>query len=231
MAAPMLTNTATSKKSLKYALFSNFLVVLLIAIVTLTLIHNKSGVDIISSPLLVTKCLSVWFIFVHLVLNFTFHSPIKEMQKYKPSILLKTLGRGLIVSSVGVVLFHCLAVLFGAPFFDKTAETFHFAMLLASTTVLPAVVHLGPSIEVWIKVFIFQSLDTVQEIAVFYSVVCSLLGSWCGAAPIPLDWDRPWQAWPITCVLGAILGHCAGLLMATLYLWQQWYRGNKSKLV
>ena len=32
-------------------------------------------------------------------------------------------------------------------------------------------------------------------------------GTWFGAFPIPLDWDRPWQAWPITCVIGAVIGN------------------------
>ena len=25
------------------------------------------------------------------------------------------------------------------------------------------------------------------------------LGAWCGAMVIPLDWDRPWQKWPVPC--------------------------------
>jgi len=40
------------------------------------------------------------------------------------------------------------------------------------------------------------------------------LGCWCGAFPIPLDWDRPWQAWPISCVYGALLGYAVGSCVA-----------------
>lgn len=40
------------------------------------------------------------------------------------------------------------------------------------------------------------------------------LGSWIGAIPIPLDWDREWQKWPVTIVtglyIGAVLGKLAG---------------------
>ena len=32
------------------------------------------------------------------------------------------------------------------------------------------------------------------------------VGAWLGAVPIPLDWDRDWQAWPVTIVTGAYLG-------------------------
>ena len=38
----------------------------------------------------------------------------------------------------------------------------------------------------------------------------TLLGAWLGAVPIPLDWDRPWQEWPVTIVTGAYLGCVAG---------------------
>jgi hypothetical protein len=36
------------------------------------------------------------------------------------------------------------------------------------------------------------------------------LGAWCGAMVIPLDWDRPWQKWPIPCVAGAVVGFGVG---------------------
>lgn len=44
--------------------------------------------------------------------------------------------------------------------------------------------------------------------------VGTALGAWLGAVPIPLDWDRDWQKWPITIVAGmyggAIVGSLAG---------------------
>ena len=30
-----------------------------------------------------------------------------------------------------------------------------------------------------------------------------IIGVWIGAIPIPLDWDRLWQIWPMSCVFGA----------------------------
>ena len=32
------------------------------------------------------------------------------------------------------------------------------------------------------------------------------VGAWLGAVPIPLDWDRDWQKWPVTIVIGSYLG-------------------------
>ena len=40
------------------------------------------------------------------------------------------------------------------------------------------------------------------------------LGAWCGAMVIPLDWDRPWQKWPIPCVAGAVAGFGVGVVAA-----------------
>lgn len=39
-------------------------------------------------------------------------------------------------------------------------------------------------------------------------------GAWVGAVPIPLDWDREWQKWPVTvlvgCYGGAVVGKVVG---------------------
>lgn len=40
----------------------------------------------------------------------------------------------------------------------------------------------------------------------------TLLGAWVGALPIPLDWDRPWQRWPVTIVAGGYVGWAVGLV-------------------
>ena len=45
---------------------------------------------------------------------------------------------------------------------------------------------------------------------VFGASVGVFLGAWVGAVPIPLDWDREWQRWPVTIVTGAYLGFVVG---------------------
>ena len=47
-----------------------------------------------------------------------------------------------------------------------------------------------------------------------YPVIGTLIGSWAGVIPIALDWDRPWQAWPLTPAYGAIAGYIVGSLAA-----------------
>jgi phosphatidylinositol glycan class F len=40
--------------------------------------------------------------------------------------------------------------------------------------------------------------------------VGACVGAWLGAVPIPLDWDREWQKWPVTIVTGCYLGYVVG---------------------
>eukprot|EP00127_Corallochytrium_limacisporum_P005258 Clim_evm75s201 gene=Clim_evmTU75s201 len=60
-------------------------------------------------------------------------------------------------------------------------------------------------------------------------------GAWLGAVPIPLDWDRPWQAWPITnsvgCVLGSGLGGLLAVVLLEAPLLRQWYSPESRRFV
>jgi len=49
-----------------------------------------------------------------------------------------------------------------------------------------------------------------------------LAGSWIGVIPIALDWDRPWQAWPLTPAFCAIGGYIvASLVVLTVSIKKQ----------
>ncbi|XP_073015393.1 uncharacterized protein [Primulina eburnea] len=42
----------------------------------------------------------------------------------------------------------------------------------------------------------------------------AVIGAWFGAWPMPLDWERPWQEWPICVTYGAISGYIAGMVVS-----------------
>ncbi len=42
--------------------------------------------------------------------------------------------------------------------------------------------------------------------------LCCLGGAWLGAISITLDWNVPWQRWPIPVALGGLVGHLFGCL-------------------
>jgi phosphatidylinositol glycan class F len=65
---------------------------------------------------------------------------------------------------------------------------------------------------VWLKVFLQHSPTTTSEIYAYTQSVCALSGAWIGAIVLPLDWDREWQAWPISCVISTYVGHSVGVM-------------------
>lgn len=63
------------------------------------------------------------------------------------------------------------------------------------------------SLSAVIRIFSDLKSENATESHFYSFAMCSIIGAWAGAFPIPLDWDRPWQAWPITCCIGASLGY------------------------
>lgn len=108
-------------------------------------------------------------------------------------------------------IFHVVAVLFGAPISEQSEETFCWAMLVSHLVALPACSLLGTQSELLPKIFFSTWSDATPEAYFQCLILCTLVGAWLGAFPIPLDWDRPWQVWPIPCVIGALAGYIIGL--------------------
>ncbi|KAI0372354.1 PIG-F-domain-containing protein [Pilatotrama ljubarskyi] len=124
-------------------------------------------------------------------------------------------------------LFHCMTVLFGAPLISQVFQTYVMSLLLATLTVLPPAYTLGPpslgsdspslvSWFTWVRLFAELSPRNPIERALVFPAVGAVIGSWAGAIPIGLDWERPWQAWPLTPAFGAVGGYIVGSLVALL---------------
>ncbi|RAH41234.1 PIG-F family protein [Aspergillus brunneoviolaceus CBS 621.78] len=102
-----------------------------------------------------------------------------------------------------------LLVLFGAPFTTHHAQTALCAAHMALLAAVPLVYVHGVDGAVWREVWgAGRPAD-----AVWGAALGTCVGAWLGAVPIPLDWDRPWQAFPITILAGAYLGFAAGTLL------------------
>ncbi|KAJ5342743.1 hypothetical protein N7541_011867 [Penicillium brevicompactum] len=99
-----------------------------------------------------------------------------------------------------------LLVLFGAPLTTHNAETVLGAAHMAVLSATALIYTHGLDRSVWNEVWgIARPAD-----AVWGSALGTGLGAWFGAIPIPLDWDRPWQAFPITILTGAYIGYAVG---------------------
>ncbi|CAH8389082.1 unnamed protein product [Eruca vesicaria subsp. sativa] len=60
--------------------------------------------------------------------------------------------------------------------------------------------------------FVEQNENT--EYMIVIPTYGSIVGGWFGAWPMPLDWERPWQEWPICVCYGAIGGYIIGQILS-----------------
>ncbi|GAA5831620.1 hypothetical protein JCM3766R1_004955 [Sporobolomyces carnicolor] len=123
---------------------------------------------------------------------------------------------------LGAGALHVCAVLLGASLVTNVAETALLSLLVSILAVLPLAIAAPPVLAptaatdryVWLRLFSSVSPNDDLELALLAPALGAIVGCWLGAVPIPLDWDRPWQVWPTTCVIGALLGHATGSVIS-----------------
>ncbi|XP_061174678.1 phosphatidylinositol-glycan biosynthesis class F protein-like [Saccostrea echinata] len=228
MSAPM--NTRLPSKDVYYfTIRSNIYQVVLLSLLIFLPWNTKTVLDIVSYTLLSSEIL----IGVILCSNFLIGLYISQKSNFvKKSVSYRVRAalKGACFYVLAACFFHVIAVLYGAPFFESISQTFHFGALLASMAVFPGLCLLGLNVSSWIKVFSLNSADLGPESVVQITAVSSIIGAWLGAFPIPLDWDRDWQEWPITCMVGTLLGYMTGLIIAALHLCIRYNQLRKHKV-
>ncbi|KAF8843500.1 hypothetical protein BDN67DRAFT_988464 [Paxillus ammoniavirescens] len=126
-----------------------------------------------------------------------------------------------------------VAFMFGAPLASHHLHTALLAFVVAILTTFAPAFALGcPSMSteaaaminrlVWTRLFVEISPRNAFECAMVYPAVGTVIGSWLGAIPIALDWDRPWQAWPLTPLFGSLGGYIIGALIAFICSAAKW---------
>jgi len=99
-----------------------------------------------------------------------------------------------------------LTILLGAPLTSHLPHTFLFSLHLAILTTPPLFYTHGVSGAAWRQMIsVSAPFDEVLGAA-----VGGVVGAWLGAVPIPLDWDREWQRWPVTVLVGGVGGWAVG---------------------
>ena len=122
----------------------------------------------------------------------------------QPALLSLTLSLVL-----GTPILSILQILFGAPLTTHFPHTALCAAHLSMLIALPLVYVHGIDKVVWREIACaFLPFDDVWAAS-----VGTAIGAWLGAVPIPLDWDREWQKWPVTIVSGAYAGYVVGKLL------------------
>ncbi|KAH9892411.1 GPI biosynthesis protein family Pig-F [Xylariomycetidae sp. FL2044] len=125
-----------------------------------------------------------------------------------PNIAVTTLV-ALILSLVSGAALHVVLVLFGAPFLTHIPHTFLCSLHLSLLSLFPLFYTRGVASQDWVE--IFSARAPFDE--AFGGLMGACLGAWLGAVPIPLDWDREWQKWPVTILCGIYGGYILGKLV------------------
>lgn len=122
------------------------------------------------------------------------------------------------VISIGLAnVVFVILILFGAPLSSNLKESYALAYHLSLIIFQPLLIAYKLNYEQFFSLFkmdkIYRAVFTNPVLASsFFAVV----GTWFGVLPIPLDWDRPWQQWPITLMCGGYLGAFFGAVVALL---------------
>ena len=107
---------------------------------------------------------------------------------------------------------HLVTVSLGAPILDRFLSTLLFALFLTCTAVQPTFpsgddASWTPFLKDRLSLLMSNPLADASHAV----LIGSLIGGWSSAFFYPLDWDRPWQLWPIPSVTCSYLGGLAAL--------------------
>ncbi|KAK4634508.1 Glycosylphosphatidylinositol anchor biosynthesis protein 11 [Fulvia fulva] len=117
-------------------------------------------------------------------------------------------------------LLYIIVILFGAPLVSHHLHTLLLAIHLALLTTPHLFYVHGLQVSTWTRlVSLQQPVDEVYGMA-----LGACVGAWIGTIPIPLDWDREWQKWPITIICGLYAGAVIGKVVGGLL------KGSKMKM-
>ncbi|OIT06628.1 PREDICTED: glycosylphosphatidylinositol anchor biosynthesis protein 11 [Nicotiana attenuata] len=125
----------------------------------------------------------------------------------------KAIGRGLLALPAGAVVNAAGAAILGAPVgFEYFPKTLNWSLLMSLLTFVPAACVFGSSWTDWHRVFAKTKTNGSTDCMICLPAHGAVIGAWFGAWPMPLDWESPWQEWPICVTYGAIAGYLVGLV-------------------
>ncbi|KGN58643.1 phosphatidylinositol-glycan biosynthesis class F protein isoform X2 [Cucumis sativus] len=120
----------------------------------------------------------------------------------------KAVARGLLGLPAGAIINAFGAIVLGAPIGAQYfLKTLNWSLVMSLFNIVPSACVFGSSWIDWQRLFAYtKPIGTIDH------MICipahgAIIGAWFGAWPMPLDWERPWQEWPICVTYGAILGY------------------------
>ncbi|RXH81614.1 hypothetical protein DVH24_035035 [Malus domestica] len=196
--------------------------------------HNVHSISLTSHPSLTLRLIWV-FECLAVILLYSRYRKDHERCSY-----FKAVGRGLLGLPAGALINALGAIVLGAPAgIQYLPRTINWSLVMALFTIAPAASVFGSSWTDWQRIFAFTKqstyilkFDSIREcrcsklilaigstllIEPVDYMIClpahgAVIGAWFGAFPMPLDWERPWQEWPICVSYGAIVGYLVGIV-------------------
>ncbi|KAK9453628.1 GPI biosynthesis protein family Pig-F-domain-containing protein [Dipodascopsis uninucleata] len=135
-----------------------------------------------------------------------------KKKKHGNKNAISTAGLGLVLTGLLVPVIHVIFVLFGAPVTTFVLETFLTSVHVALLSIFPLICTMPLETGTWTLILSMRA--PISE--TYGGAIGTIIGAWLGAIPIPLDWDREWQKWPVTIIFGAYAGCVAGRLIGSL---------------
>lgn len=139
-------------------------------------------------------------------------SGVKRKEKNDEGSILFTAALSTVLSFALAPLICLFLIVMGAPGLTSSAETAILAVHVSLLSTQRLIHKYGLESSVWEKLMSLRIPLNGQ----YASSIGVWIGLWLGAIPIPLDWDRPWQQWPITLIIGAYLGAIIGDLVGSI---------------
>ncbi|XP_052871476.1 uncharacterized protein LOC128277069, partial [Anopheles cruzii] len=121
----------------------------------------------------------------------------------------KQLFHSTLLIALAVLFFGFVCLVLGAPLLQYE-ETLSLSFTLTTVTIFPIMLLIGHSLTY--KLLLSESLELKCIVANSYlnmlknNCIGVIVGAWGASVAAPLDWDRPWQVYPIPNVVGCIVG-------------------------
>lgn len=147
-------------------------------------------------------------------------------QDRKQCSYIKAVGRGFLGLLAGAIVNALGAIILGAPVsFEYFPKTLNWSLLMSSFTFVPVACVFGSLWTNWHCIFAETKAFSFIDCMVHLPAYGAVIGAWFGAWPMPLDWERPWQEWPICVTYGAMGGYLVGLFtsLVCIFCSRQWH--------
>ncbi|KAG5572547.1 hypothetical protein H5410_062313 [Solanum commersonii] len=197
-----------------------------IVVLTSMVAHTLFPINLITHP---TQTLFIIWGIVGPVLMILFGHLRQDMEQCS---YFRAAGRGYVGLVAGAIVNALGAIILGAPVgFEYFTKTLNWSLLMSSFTFVPAACAFGSAWTHWHRVFASTKAFSFIDYMIRLPAYGAVIGAWFGAWPMPLDWERPWQEWPICVSYGAMAGYLMGLVASSVciifrYRCQQHLKGE-----